>query len=126
MDNVNYKNLQKLYDNIHKIPEDRLDMKVYSSAGYLQAIYDFKAHTCNTNCCLIGWSPHITDLEVTKNDISWINYKNKVFGSNYYLFKFLFSQHWEDSIELAKKRIRYVLEHKSVPKDMEKWLKENN
>lgn len=114
---MNIERLKELRDNLHRIPVDRLDMVRYSTASDFSVNIAVNEHTCNTSCCLVGWTPHILSDAQPEPQEGWLHYRLRIYGTPasvdtpYFLFGF----EWDDDIDHAKKRIQYVIDNGDAP-----------
>lgn len=128
MESKNLENLRKLKENLYKIPEDRLDMGIFSNAAIMAADAVRLHDSSSSCCCLLGWSPHIIeDLDKPKEKEPWWDYGNRIFTNGILgsgrVMAFLFSPRHTNSLRDAEARINHVLKYKTYNPEL--WEKEN-
>lgn len=125
-------NLATLASYLERLPADykQFDMQTYCSSSTRESEMEYLRHNgglphCGTVACAAGHGPAagLLATEEEAKNADWSAYRRRVFGSDPYLFWFLFSGQWcfiNNTAGGAAERVRYFLAH-GIPEDFKPY-----
>ena len=136
MNKKHLNNLKKLSKYMHEHYGDRKRSKRFDMESYCYKLDSYNNEMgltpqnweCGTSMCLAGHGPE-AGIKVKGADECWSQYTKRVFGldsayrsSTEPLWEFLFAAYWPSNIQLALKRLDFVIEHQRAPHE---WSRED-
>ncbi len=102
---------------ILELEEFNLEMKTFCS----DRLRLKEEHTCGTSYCISGRLAHLDgyprEYIDEKVKFNYGSYSLDLVQYDTTIWRFLFSPSWNNSLEHAKKRAQYIIDHKSAPED---------